>query len=215
MKIKLKILSMAALAVVAAATTMHASTTNIVQNVSVQLTVYSQGASSKSKSGTTTTPIISQALTTKVLIAALSTDTNVTPKPFSSAAFLALVRVLGSGDSALAVVDGDNIVPITNSVISGTDSSTFTHSVVNSGGFTTSESEVSVFTLNVNIPNVWSFTATGTDASTREYITVGKATAHIDNSTINVSGPGTQGAITPVIVAGKITTSYLKTLIVK
>jgi hypothetical protein len=222
---KLKAFGMAALAALAAGTTTQAATTNILQNVSVQLTVYTQGGSSTSSSGTVTTTIVVGALDTKGLIAALSTDASITKTPFSSKAFLAIESAVVSpatggpadvttGSSGLVVVDGNNIVSVPDTVINVTKANKFSASAVTKNGTTTSAASVAVDTLAVDIPGAWNFTAIGLGTDAQQGIPVGKAgTIDIRDTSLNVAGYGLQGASTSVIVDGKITTSYLKTLI--
>lgn len=217
MKTKLKLFSTALFAIFAAAAMSQAqsSTTNVLQSVNVAFTVYSEGASSHTGTSVTT-KIVSGSLTGKQLVTALGANLSVN---FSSAAFLALDKVVGSGDgSSLVVVDGNTITPVPSSLISFTNIEQLAASVENATGVTTSESDVDFISLTINLPNSWSFTATGLETANQVDVKVGTGksaeTVHVGDATVNISGSGTEGAsATIIIVTGKITTTYTKTLV--
>jgi hypothetical protein len=214
---KLKVLGLAALTALATAATTHAATTNILQLVGVNFTVYTQG----------TSKIEVGSLNTKGIITALGTDTAISGVPakgFSSSAYLALVRTvsvapapttvaasatLTTTSSALVVIDGSTIVTIPSDVINvqSTTGSTLTNS---------SDATVEIDTLTVNIPGQWNFSASGLGANAPQKISFGKAgSVTIKNATLNVAGTGTCSSSATCDLAGKITTSYLKTVINK
>jgi len=103
-----KLTAVAALFVVAALRT-NADTTNLVQDVSIQLTGYRQGAPR-----TNSTSIIVGVDTTSVgnasVIAALGAATG---NSFSTAARLVSVTPVAGGDSSVQVRDGGNTVDVT------------------------------------------------------------------------------------------------------
>jgi hypothetical protein len=232
MKTKLKVLGIMTLAILAAATKTQASTTNILQSVNIQLTIYSQGSPSISHTGTITTKIITSSLNTKGL---LNSMTNSLGRTFSSKAYLALdttvVPLVGpakasvssipvvEGSTSLVVVDGTTIVPVPDTLLTFSSSAEFDASVVAANFTTLSQTSISAVLLTVSIPNEWNFTAPGIETDTEQNVTLGAGkkaeTVHIDDAAITVAGSGTMGALgTPIIVSGKLSTTYLKTLIV-
>ena len=234
----IKILKMVSLATVAAmtavATTQAATSTNVLVNVSFQLTVYSPGPTNQ-RSGGTTTKIATSTLTTQGLIAALGQDQSITSKPFSSSAILALatdatnlagIAIPTLGLASLVVVDGDNIVPIPLSVMNVVPivflnpSATLASVSVSLSGRTVavSQSFFSAGSLNINVPNQWALQLSGTGTTSPDKITVGKgkgaSAVDVYTGSADLSGYGTMGAAgTPVIVTGKVTQTYLKTLV--
>lgn len=233
-----KILSLAAVAAMAAVTTAQAATsTNVLVNVTFQFTVYSPGATTTSSAGTTT-KIATTTLTTQGLIAALGKDMSITAAPFSSKAILAIaipltttidgVSVPTPGPPSLVVVDGANMVPIPSSVINFLPASVATSFVNPSAALfsetvsvtsrTSSESFFEAGSLSVNLPNQWVLQLSGTATSTLDSVLVGKGKAAtavpVYTGSADLAGSGTMGAAgTPVIVSGKIMQTYLKTLV--
>jgi hypothetical protein len=236
---KLKMLSLAALATVAAVNTAQALTTNLLANVSIQFTVYSQGSpSTNSHTGTVTLKVPTSSVDTKELIAALGTDTNVTKTPFSTKAFLAvatpviveiITNVSGAstnyttnlvaGASSVVVVDGTNVVVVPPTVISEftPNATPMFAEVFTKTGAITSETIYAEATMTVNIPGQWVLSTTGFATVTVDNVMVGKGKAAtaipIYNSDLTLIGSGIEGTNTPVVITGKITESYLKTLI--
>jgi len=226
MTMKLKLLSLAALATVAAVTTTQAKTTNILQNLSFTTTIYSQGKTTTSKAGIETTPIVVQTLNTKGLIKALSTDTAVTATPFSASAFLAVESTVGGagggGGGGIVVVDGSTITPVPTNVISYSSGAEVDGDVFNTKtDVQISSARVAIGTLTVNIPNGWSFVASGLGKSAQATIHIGKTvTVYLSDGTYNFAGSGIMGPsvgaaaiATPVIVDCTAVITYLKTVI--
>lgn len=236
----LKILSLAALATVAAATAgQAANSTNLLENVSFQFTVYSQGASTTNlRTQTITTSIASTTVTTKEIIAALSKDASITTTPFSSSAYLALVTPVVSqittntattpptyttnlvgGQSSVVVVDGARIVTVPSSVIGNiTPTATpIAEEVISASGILTYKKLVTASSVTVNIPGEWNLAATGLATITADNIAVGKGktagVVPIFTADLTLSGAGIEGAGTTVVVSGTVTETYLKTLI--
>jgi hypothetical protein len=215
MMTKLRILSLAASAALATAATTHAATTNILQMISVNFSVYTQG----------TSKIVVGSLNTKGLIKALGTDTAISGVPaggFSSSAYLALERTvevapataaasatLKTSSSGLVVIDGSTVVQIPSDVID--HQSTTGSTLTNSSGAT-----VEIDTLTVNIPGQWNFSASGLGSEAQQTISFGKAgSVTIKDATLNLAGTGTCSSSTTCDLAGKITASYFKTVINK
>jgi hypothetical protein len=105
---QIKLTAVAALFAVAAFQT-KADTTNLVQNVSIQLTGYSQGAP-RTNSTTITVGVDTTSVNTAGVIAALGAATG---NSFSGGAHLVSVTPLAGGDSAVQVRDGSNTVDVT------------------------------------------------------------------------------------------------------
>ena len=112
---KLKALSLAIFATAAAVSTSHAASTNILQSISIQFTLYSQGPITTNKqTGLASSPVVTSTLTTKGFVAALGT--NVTGKALPSSATLALATPPG-GYPSIVVVDGTNIYALSTNII--------------------------------------------------------------------------------------------------
>jgi hypothetical protein len=105
---QIKLTAIAALFAVAAFQT-KADTTNLVQNVSIQLTGYRQGAP-RTNSTTITVGVDTTSVGTAGVIAALGAATG---NSFSTGAQLVSVTPLAGGDSAVQVRDGGNTVDVT------------------------------------------------------------------------------------------------------
>jgi hypothetical protein len=103
-----KLSALAALFVVAAVRT-NADTTNLVQDVSIQLTGYSQGAP-QTNSTTITVGVDTTSIGNARVIAALGASTG---NSFSTAARLVSVTPVAGGDSSVQVRDGANTVDVT------------------------------------------------------------------------------------------------------
>jgi hypothetical protein len=217
---KMKALSLAAFATVAAVSTSHAATTNILQSITVQFTVYSQGATTTNKAGTITTPITSSSLITKGLVAALGSDTNITAKGFSSSAILALDTVVEGTNisTSVVVVDGTNIVKISTNFISNfaplSGSVPLVSSQISKSGSTFGE--LMEASMSLSIGKAWSLQLYGTAGVTESAVALGKGktatSAPIYDSNLNLTGFGLEGT-SPVVVAGTIKEAYLKTLV--
>src|SRR6476646_6605867 len=103
-----KLSALAALFVVAAVRT-NADTTNLVQDVSVQLTGFSQGAP-RTNSTTITVGVDTTSIGNARVIAALGASTG---NAFSTGARLVSVTPVAGGDSSVQVRDGSNTVDVT------------------------------------------------------------------------------------------------------
>jgi hypothetical protein len=140
----------------------------------------------------------------------LTTNSGVTNITYST-------NIVTEGGS-LVVVDGTNIVAIPTNTIFGNQPSTSPHDEVsNSNGTVLSYSDVGIYDMFVNIPNQWNFNASGFGTTTRENITIGKGKAAVTGSiypgAYNYFGYGTMGSNTPIVVNGKLTSTFLKVLI--
>jgi hypothetical protein len=217
---KMKALSLATFATVAAVSASHAATTNILQGITVQFIIYSQGSTTTNKAGTITTPVTTSSLNTKGLIAALGSDTNITAKGFSSSAILALDTVVAgtSISTSVVVVDGANIVTIPTNFISSfaplSGSVPLISEQISKSGSTFGE--LMEASMSISIGNAWSLQLYGTAGVTESAVMVGKGktapSAPIYDSNLNLTGFGMEGT-TPVVVAGFIKEAYLKTLV--
>jgi len=223
----LKRISLAALATVAAVTTSQATvttpvTTNILQNISIQFTVYSVSAPATAHNGTVTTKITNSSVITKQLIKALGTDTNITPKPFSSKAFLAfktpVVPVVSStttnwegGQPVIVVVDGTKVVDVSSDIKTSFTSTPLYGSVVTSADVTTSSSYLGIVSLTVSIPNQWSISAGGLVNLSQQTVTAGKnkkaPKIPVYNQVLHFAGTGLMGD-TAIVVDGEATVTY-------
>jgi hypothetical protein len=105
---QLKLTAIAALFAVAALRT-NADTTNLVQDVSIQLTGYRQGAA-RTNSTSIVVGLDSTPVGTAGVIAALGAATG---NSFSAGAHLVSVTPVAGGDSSVQVRDGDNTVDVT------------------------------------------------------------------------------------------------------
>jgi len=216
---KLKALSLAAVATVAAVSTSHAATTNFLQSIDFKFKIYSQGPVTTNKhTGLGSSAIVTNSMNTQGLIAALGT--NVTGTALPSAATLALATPPG-GSPSIVVVDGTNIYSVSTNIIpyfgyTGYPVGDITYST---NGTPISETpEILAATQVINIPGTLDVTLSGVATIKTSGIVTGKGTnaivTGIYDSDLTVSGTGTLGT-TPVIVTGTLTESYWKTLIVK
>ena len=220
----------------------HAATTNLLQTVSLTLSIYAQGPSTTNKSGTVTSTVTKSSFDSKNLITAVAGDLGI---PVSSKASLDLVNtVYASGTnttyttnktnhkvttntvvtfatanpspSGFSIVDGSTITPIPFGYISALSSAKLDASVVGTNGITTSQTEDSVSTVTLTTTTI-SFAASGFATSTLEKAaTDGKSTLYLNNHSLSVAGSGTKGAaFIPILVDGAISTSSGGILIVK
>lgn len=174
---QIKLTAVAALFAVAAFQT-HADTTNLVQNVSIQLTGFRQGAP-RTNSTTITVGVDSTSVGTAGVIAALGAATG---NSFSTGARLVSVTPLAGGDSAVQVRDGGNTVDVTAFFSHQQFGDTlFTSTTVRSTG-RTSESDFSVQRFALH-------DAAGFPALTLHFDVQGVTESH-DTSVGGVSSPG-------------------------
>lgn len=228
---KMKVLSVAAFVTVAVtalshvasaagATTVTPTTTNILQSISVQFTIYSQGGLVTNKqTKAVTSSVVTSTIDTKQFIALLGTNIATT-KTISSAAMLALDTVVTSTstNTSIVVVDGTNIYAVASSVIPNfnIDGSPIVDGVYASGTLVGVTTEIVAATQSIAIPGKLNLSLAGTVTITVTGETLGKGkTASfipLYNSDLTLSGWGTEGT-SPVVVSGKVTESFLKVLL--
>jgi hypothetical protein len=119
-------LSFAAGLLLVGATQVHAAQTNLIQNISLLITSYSQGSSITNGTVVTTT-MPKTKLTTLNVIQALGASTGDT---FSSTAKLLLVSPLPAGPASIVVKDGTNVVDVTGYFVNQLRSETVESSIV-------------------------------------------------------------------------------------
>jgi len=134
-----KLTAVAALFTLAAFRT-NADTTNLVQDVGIQLTGYSQGAP-RTNSTSITVGVDNTSIGTARVIAALGASTG---NSFSTGARLVSVTPVAGGDSAVQVRDGVNAVDVTGFFSHQQFGNTLVTSVTSRSTGRTSESDFSV-----------------------------------------------------------------------
>jgi hypothetical protein len=124
----------------------NAETTNLVQDISIQLTGYQQGAT-QINGNSVNTRVDSSRVGTAGVIVALGASTG---NSFSTAARLVAVTSLSDGSSSIQVRDGDNSVDVTAFFSHEQSGDTLQSSVTNLKNGHSSESDFSVqrFTLH-------------------------------------------------------------------
>ena len=216
---QLKALSLAAVATVAAVSTSPAATTNILQNVSIQFTFYSQGGITTNKhTGLGSSVIVTNSMNTKEFIAALGT--NITGKALPSGSTLGIATPIG-GSPSIVIIDSTNLYTIPTNII---PSFYYTGAPVGNQTFSTngtllSESpEILAATQTIDIPGTLDVTLSGVAIIKTTGIVTGKGTNEVVtgvyNSDLSLAGSGTLGT-TPVIVTGSLTETTGKILVVK
>jgi hypothetical protein len=216
MKTQILIASVALATLTLAAGT-QAGPTNLLEKVSFQLKVDSQGKSSTNSDGTITRRIVSKALTSWGLIQALGTDTNLTTNGFSSGAYLAFDTVVTNGTNLppiLVVVEGAGtnltLTPVGSDIQIGTLSVVLHDGIIRTNG-TDMTTAYRIKSVDIDITNQWSLNLRG--LGVRNVLDAGqgwgKSAIKVDSNDIlwTLSGYGNEGAdtnSTPVIVTGTV-----------
>jgi hypothetical protein len=217
------LLASVAMATMSIAARTQAATTNLLERVSVQFIVESQGPSKTNSNGTITESILHSALNSSGLIKALGTDTNITSSGFSSGAYLAFDTVVTNGTNLppiLVVVEGagtnQTLTPVGADIKIGRLGVVLHEGVSKTNGTDTATSE-RLRTLNINIPNQWWLDLRG--LAVRNVADVsegwGKSAINIHASDIlwTLSGYGNEGAdtnSTAVLVTGTLSAEHSK-----
>jgi hypothetical protein len=216
----LKLLAASAFVTIAAVTTTQAGTTNILDKLSVALTIYTQ-SSTTNKAGTIVTDRIgAAALTSSSLISALGTALGQT---FDKKAYLAFVtqvsnevsltvvtNVVGTNTevvtnttttvtnlpSVLSIVDDSVITPVpTNDIQTGTPGATLISGSYKTNGTELVETRDTIRRVDVTISNTWDFDLRGWATRNLSIVKIGTGKSAIESTagdaTWSLSGYGT------------------------
>jgi hypothetical protein len=203
----------------------QAATTNVLEKISLQLIVQSQGPSTTNRDGTVTERIVSSGLTSAGLIEALGKDTNITTGAFSNGAYLAFDTVVTNGTNLppmIVVVEGSG----TNQTLTpvGADIKLGARGVVlRDGSFKTNGLESAttyrIRTLDISITNQWDLNLRGLAVRNVLDVTQGSGPSgiHVDAGDLflPLSGYGKEGGgtnSTSVIVTGSLSAGFSKVL---
>lgn len=200
------------------------TTTNLLQTVSLILTVYSQGASTTNKAGEVTTKVDISSFGTQDLITALVTNhsskasldivspitaiaTNITYKTNGHKITTNTVVTLTNASNYLAVVDGATVTPIGTNLFDLTHGSNLVASVVSSNGTVVSYTKYDISRLVVDTSSI-SFFARGFATHNPGVITADKTAFTVNNTSLPLSGAGTKATnAIPILVDGTLITS--------
>ncbi len=179
-----------------------AASTNIVQNINFQFTVFEQGPTNKPSANVTVIKMDTTRLTTKDIIVVLGTATKNT---FSKAARLVRVTGINGGLGSIEVRDGANVVDVTSYFAGSGNSTEIGSSTSNSKSGISSGVTMSLFHLSLGNVAPASLTADG--LATTHYSTVifKKVPVEVDDFRANLAGSGTDTSGAPFVTSGSLT----------
>jgi len=214
----------------------QAATTNLLQTISVNFTIYSQGPTI-SGHGITNTTVNKASFKSSDLIKAIAKDAGISVSSKAELAILSEVVAVSTNQtyttnhsgkittntvvtlgrtskSAISIVDGSTITNVGNYATIVTTQTTLDSSTTGPQGVVTADTKYNIYKLTATTTTI-SFAATGFGTTTLEPVKEFGTSFNLNEADLTLAGNGIQGAASTLVLASGTVTSSFGGVIVK